>query len=63
MKKMNKKGFAIPLWLILVVLAIIFLLGAGSTLKIISLLKSVPNWVWFITAIVIILMLTGGKRK
>lgn len=58
----NKKG-ALPLIAIAGIIAgIIFLLGFGTTLKIASIINSIPAVVWYGIAFLIILMLLP-KRK
>lgn len=66
MNKMNKKGILITGTLILLALgipALLLLVGGGLTAwKISQVTSSIPKWVWYLIAFVIILSLLPKKK-
>jgi len=61
MKYMNKKGIAwfIP---IIIVLAVLLFSGGLTAWKISQVTSSIPTWLWYLIAFIIILMLLRRKK-
>ncbi len=67
--KMNKKGFALTVGMIVAgFLAIVFLTffaggGISTVFNISKFIKAVPTFIWVIFGVVIVLRIIGGRRR
>jgi len=59
---MNKKGMIGLTEIVLIIAGIVVLLGLGTGLKVISIIKSIPTWAW-IGILILLLFLIMGRRK